>query len=297
MELNIAHSYFRANSIKPILFVSALAIAGCGGGDGDSTETASSSSASVSSFNLVELSSANSRNGDGSGEIRQLSLSWDSALSDSSTDITYTVCQTDESKDNNCSALSVVENETATTVELPSLIDAVSNTYFVLASDGTNTVASSEMSIDSDTLTEMIGYFKASNTYTNAQFGNAVALSGDGNTLAVASYFESSVSTGIDGDETYTTDDNYSQKSGAVYVFAYDDGTWEQSAYIKAPYAEENDYFGSSLSLSADGSRLAIGAPQEDSSATGIDGDESDNEGLETQHWGLSQQGQQQRPA
>ncbi|WP_165313533.1 hypothetical protein [Vibrio ziniensis] len=283
MELKIAHPNFRANSIKLLLFVSALALAGCGGGDGGSTkETSSSSSALVSSFNLVELSSANSRNDDGFGEIRQLSLSWENASSDNSKDITYTVCQTDESKDNNCSALTVVENETTTTVELSSLIDAVSHTYFVLASDGTDTIASSEMSIDSNTLSEMIGYFKASNTYENAVFGNAVELSSDGNTLAVASYFESSASTGIDGEDAYSSDDNYSKYSGAVYIFEYENGVWSQSAYIKAPNAEEQDRFGSSLSLSADGSRLAVGAPFEDSSATGINGDETNNDGNNT---------------
>ncbi len=282
MESKIAQPYLRAYSIKTIILLSVLALAGCGGGGEGTTETSSSGSALVSSFNLVALSSANSSNDDGSGKIRQLSLSWDSASSDGSADITYTVCQTDESKDNNCSALSVVENKTTATVELSSLIDAVSHTYFVMASDGTDTVSSSEMSIDSETLTEMIGYFKASNTYENAQFGNSVALSSDGNTLAVASFYESSASTGIGGEDSYTGDSNYSKYSGAVYVFEYEDGVWSQSAYIKAPYAEVQDRFGQSLSLSADGLRLAIGAPYEDSSATGVDGDETNNDGSNT---------------
>ena len=36
------------------------------------------------------------------------------------------------------------------------------------------------------------------------------------------------------------------------------------------------DHFGYAVSLS-DGTRLAVGAPSEDSHATGVDGDEADN--------------------
>jgi hypothetical protein len=57
-------------------------------------------------------------------------------------------------------------------------------------------------------------YVKASNTYYGTQFGNAVALSRDGLTLAVGSYWELSSATGINGSQ-----DTASSAYGAVYVF------------------------------------------------------------------------------
>ncbi len=123
-------------------------------------------------------------------------------------------------------------------------------------------------------LEEGVGYFKASNAESFDGFGLAVALSGDGRTLAVATEDEDSAATGIDGDET----DNSASRAGAVYVFTRSAaGIWSQQAYIKASNAEASDYFGFSLSLSADGYTLAVGAKGEESATTGINGDETDN--------------------
>ena len=47
--------------------------------------------------------------------------------------------------------------------------------------------------------------------------------------------------------------------------------------YIKASNTGANDYFGVSVALSANGGTLAVGAYSEDSNATGIDGDQSNN--------------------
>ena len=58
-------------------------------------------------------------------------------------------------------------------------------------------------------------YLKASNTGSGDHFGNAVAISADGNTIAVAAYWESGGATGINGNQT---DDSIPQ-AGAVYVF------------------------------------------------------------------------------
>ena len=48
-----------------------------------------------------------------------------------------------------------------------------------------------------------------------------------------------------------------------------------QPAYIKASNTEAGDWFGSRIAL--DGDTLAVGAHAEDSSATGVDGDQADN--------------------
>ncbi len=47
--------------------------------------------------------------------------------------------------------------------------------------------------------------------------------------------------------------------------------------YFKASNAESNDAFGTSVSLSADGTVLAVGAPLEGSAASGLNGDAGDN--------------------
>ena len=124
----------------------------------------------------------------------------------------------------------------------------------------------------SGALTEAIGYIKASNTGTDDAFGSPVTLSADGNTLAVGA-FEDSSAIGINGDQA----DNSSQLSGAVYVFTRTGSVWEQQAYIKASNTNDFDRFGRSVSLSADGNTLAVGATDEGSSATGINGDQNDN--------------------
>jgi hypothetical protein len=114
---------------------------------------------------------------------------------------------------------------------------------------------------------------EASNAYLGDQFGGSVALSGDGSTLAVSANAESSRATGIDGDQ----DNDDASLSGAVYVFARSGATWAQQAYIKASNTGEVDFFGQVVALSFDGSTLAVSATSEDSAATGVGGNGSDN--------------------
>ena len=55
-------------------------------------------------------------------------------------------------------------------------------------------------------------------------------------------------------------------------------GTLEAAVvYVKASNTGANDRFGTSIALSAGGSTLAVGALGEDSSATGIDGNQADD--------------------
>lgn len=115
-------------------------------------------------------------------------------------------------------------------------------------------------------------YIKSSNPDAYDWFAGAVALSTDGSTLAVGAKFEDGASTGIGGDAS----DNSASGNGAVYVFVRSAGSWQQQAYIKADNADADDYFGS-LSLSGDGNTLAVGASREDSAATGVNGNGSDN--------------------
>ncbi len=125
----------------------------------------------------------------------------------------------------------------------------------------------------SGTLADAAGFFKASNTEAGDKFGEVVAISADGSTLAISAPQEDSGAIGIDGSEA----DNLAPDAGAVYVFVQSNGLWSKQAYIKASNTGAGDLFGSRLGLSDDGNLLVVAAPQEDSSATGIGGNEADN--------------------
>ncbi len=121
-------------------------------------------------------------------------------------------------------------------------------------------------------------YLKASNTGGGDQLGGLggslpgnVALSADGDTLVVGAPYEDSASTGINGIEQ----DENADDAGAAYVFTRSGASWSQQAYLKASNTGAEDLFGTAVTLSADGNRLAIGAPREDSNATGINGNQA----------------------
>jgi hypothetical protein len=116
-------------------------------------------------------------------------------------------------------------------------------------------------------------YLKASNAQAGDGFGFAVAMSGDGHTVAVSANFEDGAASGINGDQG----SNAAENSGAVYVFTRTGTAWSQQAYIKASNAEPDDRFGYSLALSEDGNTLASGATNEDSVAAGLNGNQADN--------------------
>jgi hypothetical protein len=125
-------------------------------------------------------------------------------------------------------------------------------------------------------------YLKASNPQMSAGFGHFVALSDDGNTLAVSAYWESSNAKGINGNQQ----DESIPQAGAVYVFTRQGTTWLQEAYIKASNTGEagtadsfgeGDQFGFSLAMSGDGNTLAAGALTEDGGTAGINGNQGDN--------------------
>ena len=138
--------------------------------------------------------------------------------------------------------------------------------------DSATLTVASQMS-DLAKLRSAVGYVKASNTGASSAFGYSVALSADGNTLAVGAPSEASNATGIGGDQT----NNSASQSGAVYVFSRSGSTWSQQAYVKASNTGAFDSFGASVALSADGNTLAVGANLEASNATGIGGNQASN--------------------
>ncbi len=106
-------------------------------------------------------------------------------------------------------------------------------------------------------------YIKASNPGGEDQFGRSISLSGDGSTLAVGSHLEDGSASGVRGSPNDGIKD-----AGAVYVFEFGNGVWSQQAYVKSPTTLHEQTFGYSVSLSHDGSVLAVGEIQ-DSPALG----------------------------
>ena len=119
-------------------------------------------------------------------------------------------------------------------------------------------------------------YVKASNAGSGDLFGASVALSNDGNVLAASAPGEDGFSNGVANPDPT---DNSAPNAGAVYMFRRGGATWSQEAYVKASNGETGDAFGTGLALSGDGATLAVGAPAEQSGATGINGNQHVNNG------------------
>ncbi|MFO1541176.1 MAG: hypothetical protein ACKOTZ_12170, partial [Chloroflexota bacterium] len=100
-------------------------------------------------------------------------------------------------------------------------------------------------------------------------FGVSVGISGD--TIVVGASGDDSSATGVDGDELDTGADI----SGAAFVFVRSGGTWTRQAYLKASNTGAGDRFG--IAVAIDGDTIVVGARSEDSSATGVDGDGTDD--------------------
>jgi hypothetical protein len=126
----------------------------------------------------------------------------------------------------------------------------------------------------SNTPWERVAYLKASNTGAEDDFGTSVALWGD--LLAVGAPEEDSAASGVNGNQG----SDGSADSGAVYVFRRTGASWEQEAYLKASNTGAGDRFGHSLALWGD--ILVIGAPEEDSAATGVNGDQDNNDSADS---------------
>jgi hypothetical protein len=122
-------------------------------------------------------------------------------------------------------------------------------------------------------------YIKASNTDAGDMFGTALALSGDGDTLAAGAWHESSNGTGVNGNAQA---DNSLGPSGATYVFTRSGNKWAQQAYIKSSNPDLWDGFGGALALSSDGNLLAVGASGESSNGTGVD---SNTQADDSKNW------------
>ena len=79
-----------------------------------------------------------------------------------------------------------------------------------------------------------------------------MAISGDGNTVIAGAPLE----------------DTGGSNAGAAYIFTRSGSTWTEQAKIQSSDVEVDDEFGASVSISADGNTVIVGADQEDTGAT-----------------------------
>lgn len=109
-------------------------------------------------------------------------------------------------------------------------------------------------------------YLKAPNSDDLDRFGAALAVSDDGSTVAIGAPAEGGEGVGV----ATLPDGNGAATSGAVYVFRKA-AAWSLEAYLKTTNSGPGDAAGTSLALSGDGATLVLGAPGEDSDATGVE--------------------------
>ena len=87
---------------------------------------------------------------------------------------------------------------------------------------------------------------QASDKQSNDEFGYSVAISNDGNTIAVGAPFS----------------DYYSyNNAGAVYIFTKSNGSWSQQDKLVTSDAYTNSFFGMSVAISHNGNLVVAGAP------------------------------------
>ena len=98
-----------------------------------------------------------------------------------------------------------------------------------------------------------LGKLTASDGAAGDFFGRSISVSGDGSTIVVGAYLD-------DDDGTGFTD------SGSAYIF---DRDGQQLAKLTASDAAANDFFGSSISVSGDGSTIVVGAHIDDDNGSG----------------------------
>ena len=125
--------------------------------------------------------------------------------------------------------------------------------------------------VRSGTTWKQQAHLKASKPDMYDRFGLSVAISVSGDTVVVGAPNESGSTTGVNGNES----DNGTLKSGAAYVFVRSGTKWSQQSYLKASNTGPEDAFGWRVSVS--GGTIVVTAQREDSSATGVDGNQTND--------------------
>ncbi|MCG9789841.1 FG-GAP repeat protein [Vibrio mediterranei] len=236
-------------------FLLCILLVGC---HHDSNETSSVPTA----FNLTSIEPIK-------GAVKSFDFQWqESEFADS-----YTLCQKAVLVFNECEPIleNIAASATSVTIALEKILN--DDTFFILAKNSVGTAKSSELTISPDLIQSSIGFIKPQINDSLDAFGQSIAISENGLTLAVGALNESSSGTGLTADPK----DNSAKSSGAVYIFQYLNGNWAQNTFLKASNTGAGDQFGHSVAISGNGQILAVGALQESSNTRGINGNEADN--------------------
>ena len=159
--------------------------------------------------------------------------------------------------------------------------DLIGRPLVVLSGDGKTVVVAAN---NSTTVFENIGGSwqepATLNKFGQISFSNfkrdGISVSFDGKTVAVGRSTEGNSQQGLQG---YQGIQPQLENSGAVWVYTRGDGTWLNEVYVKASNTSTHDRFGHSVSLSANGDTLAVGAYVESGSSTGFNGDQTELDG------------------
>jgi hypothetical protein len=128
------------------------------------------------------------------------------------------------------------------------LLDWPNVRYWVNACDSSGCSSSSQLSVN-NLMLDTIGLFTPPSQQASSQFGNAVAISKDGNTLAAAAPFEA-------------TDDPRFPK-GSAYIYRRSASGWAFQAAIPFDVSRDTGTGNPDLALSGEGKVLAIGLPRD----------------------------------
>jgi len=116
-------------------------------------------------------------------------------------------------------------------------------------------------------------YIKSVSSQQADLFGGSVSL--DNDTLVVGASGEDSDATDVNGDPN----NNLAINSGAAFVFVRSEGVWSQQALLKASNTGAGDNFGWDVAIS--GETIIVGANKEDSNATGVNGDQTNESAVD----------------
>ncbi len=94
--------------------------------------------------------------------------------------------------------------------------------------------------------------------------------------MAVGVPLEDSPVAGIDGNRG--DDVAGGSEYGAVYLYTRSEGNWSDYSYVKSPNVDVYDEFGSVVVLDGAGTTMVVGARFEDSAASGINGDRTNEQ-------------------
>lgn len=92
----------------------------------------------------------------------------------------------------------------------------------------------------------------ASDSQDNDHFGTSISMNSDGTRIIIGA----------------TGEDTGGSLAGAAYIFSWDGSTWSEDQKIQGSDTDTSDVFGTSVSMSANGNKVAVGAR----SATGSRG-------------------------